>query len=151
MTRTDLVRVRAIAPDDHPQWRRLFSAYRDFYRLTPDDEVVAQVWDWIIDPEHELHGIVAYYQADIVGIAHFRPFARPVSGTIGIWLDDLYTDPAARRQGVGEALIEHLRTEAKGAGASVVRWITASDNSTAQALYDRLGARTGWVTYDATP
>ncbi|MGJ7538922.1 hypothetical protein [Brevibacterium luteolum] len=34
-------------------------------------------------------------------------------------------------------------------GCSVVRWITAADNSTARSLYDQLAVQTNWVTYDA--
>ena len=40
---------------------------------------------------------------------------------------------------------------ARERGWSVVRWITAEDNATAQRLYDRHATRTPWVTYDLTP
>jgi hypothetical protein len=30
----------------------------------------------------------------------------------------------------------------------VIRWITADDNYRARAVYDRLGERTKWLTYD---
>ena len=36
-------------------------------------------------------------------------------------------------------------------GLSVVRWITATDNDTAQRVYDKVAEKTEWVTYDLVP
>ena len=66
-----------------------------------------------------------------------RAFARPASGTIGLYLDDLFTDPRARRRGVGAALLDASAALAAQRGASLVRWITDGDNATARALYDQ--------------
>jgi hypothetical protein len=38
---------------------------------------------------------------------------------------------------------------AKAHGYRGLQWITAADNSTAQKLYDEVGTRTSWVTYEA--
>lgn len=84
-------------------------------------------------------------------IAHFRRFSRPSTGSVGLWLDDLFTAPEARGLGAGTALIAQIRAEARDQGCSVVRWITAEDNSPARSLYDRLADKTKWVTYDAKP
>lgn len=143
--------VRDLRLDDETAWRRLFAAYRAFYHLAADDAVIDEVWSWIGDQEHETRALVAEYDGDVVGIAHYRSFARPSTGSTGLWLDDLFTDPSRRGLGVGRALIERLRSMASDHGYSVVRWITADDNQQAQALYDTLASRTRWVTYDATP
>ena len=145
------VSVRTVRPDDRERWATLFRDYRDFYRLEPDDAVVDRVWSWLMDAGHEVRGLVAEIDGTIVGIAHHRRFARPSTGTTGIWLDDLFAAPAARGAGVGHALIAHLGGIAALERASVVRWITADDNATAQRLYDRVATRTRWITYDATP
>jgi GNAT superfamily N-acetyltransferase len=144
----------AVRPLDHPdeaRWRLLFQGYRDFYRLPADDAVVSRVWGWLMDPGHECKGLVAVAEDNIVAIAHYRSFYRPSSGTVGIWLDDLFTSPEARGKGAGRALIERLTKIAGAEGSSVVRWITAEDNHQAQALYDSVATRTHWVTYDAAP
>lgn len=143
--------IRPVNRDDESRWRELFHAYRDFYRLAADERVEARVWDWLIDAGHETQGLVALRGDEIVGIAHYRRFARPSTGTVGVWLDDLFTDPKARGQGVGRALIERLQEIAGDADCSVVRWITASENRRAQGLYDQIATRTHWVTYDAVP
>ena len=143
--------VRAVTPADEQAWSELFAAYRDFYQLPPDDAVVRRVWSWVIDPAHETSALVAEVDGVVRGIADYRRFARPSTGATGLWLDDLFTDPNARGHGVGRALIEALQRMAASEGLNVVRWITASGNTTAQALYDTLATRTTWVTYDAPP
>lgn len=145
------ISVRPLDPSDADRWRELFKAYREFYRLQESAEVESRVWGWLVDPDHESEGLVAEDDGRIVAIAHYRRFARPSTGTVGIWLDDLFTDPQIRGKGAGRALIERLQRIAALEGRSVVRWITAEDNRQAQALYDTLATRTDWVTYDARP
>lgn len=143
--------VRPLEGSDEHRWRELFHGYREFYRLQESDDVVSRVWSWLRDPEHECQGLVAETEDGIVAVAHFRRFSRPSTGTVGIWLDDLFTVPEARGRGVARALIAHLQEIAGAEGRSVVRWITAEDNHQAQALYDQVARRTHWVTYDAAP
>lgn len=143
--------IRLASPEDEASWARLFTAYRDFYRLTADEAVVQRVWSWIVDPHHQMHSIVAEIDGVVVGIADYRPFARPSTGTTGMWLDDLFTDPEHRGRGIGRSLIEYLQDMAQQHGYSIVRWITADDNRGAQQLYDTIANRTNWVTYDAGP
>lgn len=83
-----------------------------------------------------------------VGLAHYRRFARPSTGTIGIYLDDLLSDPAHRGTRIGRALIEAVTEIGVRQGYSILRWITAADNAPAQQLYDTIATRTTWLTYD---
>ncbi|WP_336713060.1 GNAT family N-acetyltransferase [Arthrobacter sp. USHLN218] len=149
MTDATTVSVRPLDPSDEPRWRELFRGYRDFYRLDESEEVVARVWDWLMDPGHECQALVAEAADGIVAIGHYRRFPRPSTGTVGIWLDDLFTAPEARGKGAARALIRRLTEIAGSQGHSVLRWITADDNHQAQALYNQVAARTHWVTYDA--
>ncbi|MFE7630577.1 GNAT family N-acetyltransferase [Kocuria sp. NPDC057446] len=145
------VSVRPLDPTDEPRWRELFRGYRDFYRLEESEEVVSRVWGWLTDPGHECQALVAESEDGVVAIGHYRSFARPSTGTVGIWLDDLFTVPEARGQGAARAVIHRLTEIAAADGRSVVRWITAEDNHQAQTLYDQVATRTSWVTYDAAP
>jgi ribosomal protein S18 acetylase RimI-like enzyme len=54
-------------------------------------------------------------------------------------LSDLYVTPEARRQGVGEALMNAARAHAEASGACGLQLETARDNFAGQALYERLG------------
>jgi ribosomal protein S18 acetylase RimI-like enzyme len=97
-------------------------------------------------------GFVAVDEAGrVAGLAHVRPFARPLSATVGGFLDDLYVDEQARGTGAVDALLQALQELAVERGWSVVRWITADDNFRARAKYDRVAVRTTWVTYDMPP
>ena len=64
---------------------------------------------------------------------------------------DRFTSSDARGRGVGSALLTRLAEIARDEGATVVRWITAGDNTTARSLYDRVATQTPWVTYDLAP
>ena len=86
-----------------------------------------------------------------MGLAHYRRFARPSTGSVGIFLDDLFTSPHARGSGVGRALLRELSSVAEQEGNSVVRWITAEGNTRARRLYDSTSTSTKWVTYDLAP
>lgn len=143
------VQVRSARPDDQERWGALYTAYATFYEQDSVD--LALVWGWILDPGHEVEALVAERDGELVGLAHVRPFARPLAGSVGGWLDDLFVDPAARGTGVVDALLDCVRARAVERGWSVVRWITADDNHRAQAVYDRVAARTAWVTYDLAP
>lgn len=143
--------IRPVADADEARWRELFRDYREFYHLEESEQIVSRVWSWIVDPGHEVESMVAEADGRIIAIADFRRFSRPSTGTTGIWLDDLFTDPEARGSGAGRALIARLQEIAGAEGRSVVRWITADDNAQAQVLYDKVATKTHWLTYDAGP
>ncbi len=140
--------IRPPEPADRPEWERLYAGYADFYKVTQTPEMRATVWGWIHDPAHGTRAFVAEDQGCLVGLAHFRPFARPLAASTGGFLDDLFVDPAARGSGAAEALISALAEEGRHQGWTVIRWITAEDNYRARALYDRLAEKTRWATYD---
>ena len=145
------VTVRAITPADRESWGETFRGYRDFYEKPHDPEIIDRVWGWLNDPAHETRGIAAVQGDRIIGIAHFRTFARPLAGSTGIYLDDLFTTEEARGQGIATELLTRLGAIARDEGASVVRWITADSNTTARKIYDRVATQTPWVTYDLAP
>lgn len=141
--------VRCLTPTDEDQWRVLFRAYREFYKLEESEEVVSRAWGWFMDPTHECKALVAEADGEILGFAHHRRFSSPYTGTSHIFLDDLFTVPAARGRGVGRALIGRLTDMAAAEERAGVQWMTAADNQQAQALYNTLATRTAWVTYSA--
>jgi len=145
------VTLRIVAPEAHHRadWDRLYAGYADFYRVAQTPEMRDRVWGWVHDPSHEVKALLALDEAGrAVGLAHYRPFARPLSATVGGFLDDLFVDPAARGQRVADALIEALAEIGRARGWSVIRWITADDNYRGRSVYDRVATRTPWITYD---
>lgn len=140
--------IRPPVAADRPDWERLYAGYAAFYKVAQTPEMRATVWTWLFDPAHQTRGLVAEHQGRLIGLAHFRPFARPLSASTGGFLDDLFVDPAARGSGAADALIAAIAEEGRKQGWTVIRWITAEDNYRARALYDRVAEKTRWATYD---
>jgi GNAT superfamily N-acetyltransferase len=140
--------IRPIESGDRPQWEALFAGYADFYGVQQTPQMRETVWGWLMDPDHGTNALVAEADGALVGFTHYRPFVSQLRAITNCFLDDLFVDPVARGSGAAAALIEGVRAKAVENGWGVVRWITAEDNYRARALYDRVAARTPWVTYD---
>lgn len=140
--------IRPVAQADRAAWERLYAGYAAFYQVSQTPAMRETVWGWLHDPGHGTEGLVAERDGALIGLAHVRPFARPLSASTGGFLDDLFVDPQARGTGAAEALLDAVRAIGAARGWSVIRWITAEDNYRARGLYDRVADRTKWVTYD---
>ena len=144
-----MITITRPAVSHREAWNRLYAGYAEFYKVEQTPEMRDRVWSWLIDPSHGVNGFLALdAEGAPVGLAHYRPFARPLMAATGGFLDDLFVDPAARGSGAAEALIEAVSAEGRMHGWGVIRWITAEDNDRARSLYDRVAAKTKWVTYD---
>ncbi len=140
--------IRPPVATDRGEWDRLYAAYAEFYRAEQTGEMRDRVWGWLHDPSHGTEGFVAEAGGRLVGLAHFRSYARALAASTGGFLDDLFVEPEARGTGIAEALIRAVAEEGSRRGWTVLRWITAKDNERARRLYDRLAVETPWVTYD---
>jgi GNAT superfamily N-acetyltransferase len=143
------IRILPLEPRHRADWERLYAGYAAFYKVEQSAEMRATVWGWIMDPAHEVKALVAETpDGKAVGLAHYRPFARPLRATTGGFLDDLFVDPDFRGKRVADALIGALSEIGRQKGWNVIRWITADDNYRGRGVYDRLATRTMWITYD---
>jgi ribosomal protein S18 acetylase RimI-like enzyme len=144
--------IRPIAPDDHDAWRALYTAYGVFYETDFSAAVLDGVWAWLMDAGHEVSALVAQAEGSdgprLVGFAHLRRSYDTFTAGPAWSLDDLYVAPEYRGAGIARALIAACDASAHAAGGGTLRWITASDNTTAQRLYDTVATRTSWVTYE---
>jgi len=135
--------------DDRAIWRELYQAYADFYEEAVTDEQLDRMWSWVTDPDHDVNALLVRDPGGAaVGLAHYRPYYRPLAAAVAGHLDDLFVTPAARGTGAVDALLEALRGIARQRGWSKIRWITADDNYRARSKYDQVAERTTWVTYD---
>ena len=135
---------------DQDAWRRLFAAYCQFYEQEVTEDHFNRVWSWIHDSE-EVRAILVVPLAgsgEPVGLAHLRPWVRPLRGEVAGYLDDLFVDPGARGSGAVKALFEAIEAIAEEEGWGLVRWATAKDNQRARGLYERIATQTDWITYD---
>lgn len=143
------ITIRPPKPSDRKAWDVLYKSYAAFYKVTQTEAMRDTVWSWLMDEANDVNGLVAVDTADaLLGLTHFRPFARPLSASTGGFLDDLFVSLDGRGQGVADQLIQGVRDHGTKHGWTVVRWITAEDNYRARALYDRMAEKTKWATYD---
>ncbi len=140
--------IRPTAIADRAAWDALYAGYARFYGAAQTPQMRDTVWHWLHDGDHGTCGLVAENEDTLVGLAHFRAFARPLSASTGGFLDDLFVAPEARGTGAAAALVDGVKDHGVQQGWSVIRWITAQDNARARGLYDRVSKKTDWVTYD---
>ena len=143
------VTVRPLHHSDHGDWRRLWSAYLEFYKTTVPEEVYRTTWERLFaQGEFEPKGFIALLDGRAVGLTHYLYHHSCWSLVNNCYLQDLFADPAARGKGVGAALIEAVRQQAAGIGVTNVYWMTHETNVTARRLYDRVARHTGFIEYD---
>ena len=82
------------------------------------------------------------------GFALFFHNFSTFEGCPGIWLEDLFVSPTARRSGLGTALLAHVAKIGQQRGCARMEWSVLDWNMMAIQFYRRLGARplTDWTT-----
>ena len=150
MNTTTNVIVQPTSEENYTDWCRLYHGYAKFYKVPMTDEILATTWGWIMDPDHEVEGLLAFLEGQDTpcGLAHVRRMPSPLRGMEIGFLDDLFVDPSSRGNQVGEALFAALADLARVRGWPRIRWITADDNYRARGLYDKLSTKTMWNTYE---
>lgn len=84
--------------------------------------------------------VLAYENEIAVGFAVFFYTYSTFVGQPGLYLEDLYVKPEARRKGVGRALLRYLARLAKGKGCWRIEWAVLNGNDSAIRFYKNLGA-----------
>ena len=142
------MKIESLKISDKEQWRKLYQGYADFYKMPMNDDILDTVWSWIFDKENKFYAIGARsYQGNLVGFMHFREMPSPLRGSLIGFLDDLYVHPDYRGSGVVQSLFKELKSLAQKNYWPYVRWITASDNQRARAVYDKISGTIDFVTY----
>jgi GNAT superfamily N-acetyltransferase len=145
------LRVRAVVDADYERWLPLWDGYNAFYgRSGPTAlplETTRTTWSRFLSPDEPVSALVAEDAGRLVGLAHFILHRSTNQLTRVCYLQDLFTDPGARGQGVGKALIEAVYERARALGCRRVYWQTHETNSVARSLYDRVAERSGFIVY----
>jgi GNAT superfamily N-acetyltransferase len=146
----DLI-IRPVTRQDYERWLPLWDGYNAFYgrsgatALSPD--ITAMTWARFFDAYEPVHALVAARGGELLGLVHYL-FHRSTTAIEPVcYLQDLFTDEAARVKGVGRALINGVYEQAKRAGSPRVYWQTHETNLTAMRLYDKVAERSGFVVY----
>lgn len=140
--------IRPLEKSDHAEWRRLWTAYLEFYETSVPEEVYVSTWTRLFDDgTYEPSGLIADVDGKPVGLVHYIFHRTCWAVSNNCYLQDLYADPNVRGTGVGRALIEAVYAKADAADAANVYWMTQDFNETARKLYDRIGKLTPFIKY----
>jgi ribosomal protein S18 acetylase RimI-like enzyme len=144
------VTITRVAGSDLDDLLPLMRGYSDFYEVDPSDDALLTLSRALIaNPEHEgLQLIARDEDGAALGFATvYWLWSTSRAARIGV-MNDLFTAAEARTRGVGEALIRACLEAVRERGAEILQWQTATDNRTAQALYERVGGiREQWYDY----
>lgn len=84
--------------------------------------------------------VVVEVQGGVVAFALFFTNFSTFLGQPGLYLEDLYVQPAHRRSGLGRALLQHLAALAVQRDYGRFEWSVLDWNRDAIAFYERMGA-----------
>jgi GNAT superfamily N-acetyltransferase len=139
--------VREIQPTDRPQWDVLWQGYLTFYKITLPQATTETTWSRFLDAAEPVHCLVAEDNGQLLGLVHYIFHRNTWMVGDVCYLEDLFTAPQARGQGVGRALIEAVYDKARQAGSSRVYWMTQEGNAQAMLLYDKVATKPGFLQY----
>jgi GNAT superfamily N-acetyltransferase len=91
-------------------------------------------------PHPKFRAIVAEVDGKPAGYAVFFEFYSTFQGRAGLFLEDLYVRPPLRKQGIGQALLNHVARIAWEEDYFCKRWEVLDWNKPAIDFYQRLGA-----------
>jgi len=96
--------------------------------------------------------LIAETDDGAIGFALFFTSYSTWRGQAGLWLEDLYVTPAARRAGAGRALLARLARIASERGYARMEWAVLDWNRPAIDFYRALEAEAldEWTTYRLT-
>ncbi len=143
--------VRPIHQTDYNAWLPLWEGYNSFYgreghtALAP--EITQATWARFFDPSEPVFALVAESNGALLGLSHYLFHRSTTRKELTCYLQDLFTAPAARGQGVGRSLIEGVYEASKAAGIKRVYWQTHESNTAGRLLYDKLAQHAGFIVY----
>lgn len=125
-------------PQDVDTILPLYLAYRRFYQV---EENLGQAREFILKRLQLNESVIFFAEVDgkAVGLTQLYPLFCSLEMK-RIWLlYDLYVDESARQHGVAQQLIARAEQLAKESDSAFIMLSTATDNTKAQALYERSG------------
>ncbi|MCD5364481.1 GNAT family N-acetyltransferase [Chromobacterium aquaticum] len=143
--------IRLLQADDYAGWLPLWRDYNAFYGRVGvsalPEEVDRETWRRLLAPAEPVHGLAAVADGALLGIAHLLYHRSTIQIQDSAYLQDLYVAPTARGGGIARALLLAAAERARGDGAAMLYWRTASDNHTARRLYDQVAELADAVIY----
>jgi GNAT superfamily N-acetyltransferase len=133
--------LRAARPDDLGAIVGLIRELAAFERLTHLVQVTpASLHPHLFGPHPVAEALVGEADGAVVAFALFFTNFSTFLGQPGLYLEDLYVQPAHRGSGLGKALLRHLGALAVARGCGRFEWSVLDWNEHAIRFYEGLGA-----------
>ncbi len=133
--------LRPAAPADVPAIVGLITELAEFEHLTHLLQVTPQtLHPHLFGPRPVAEAVVAEVAGTVVGFALFFTNFSTFLAQPGLYLEDLYVQPAHRSAGIGQALLGHLGALAVERGYGRFEWSVLDWNENAIRFYQRMGA-----------
>ena len=133
--------LRAAAPSDVAAIVGLIRELAEFENLTHLVEVTPQsLHPQLFGERPAAEAVVTEHEGQVIGFALFFTNFSTFLGKPGLYLEDLYVQPAHRGGGVGRALLTHLAALANARGYGRFEWSVLDWNVDAIRFYEKMGA-----------
>jgi GNAT superfamily N-acetyltransferase len=134
--------IRPAQPGDEADILRLIQVLADYEREPDAVQLTAgQLRAHLFADVPRVFAHVAEHDGRIVGMAVWFLNFSTWTGRHGIYLEDLFVDPAVRDGGIARGLLRALAAEAKERDCPRIDWAVLDWNELAKGFYRRLGAR----------
>ncbi|HAW92732.1 MULTISPECIES: GNAT family N-acetyltransferase [unclassified Arsukibacterium] len=113
---------------------------------------VEMIQQTIFSSDAKAHALICENEGQPIGFAVYFYNYSTWLGKYGLYLEDLYVTPAARRTGAGKAIFKALAKIAAANNCGRFEWSVLDWNEPAIKFYQALGAqaKTEWVGYRLT-
>jgi len=133
--------IRAATPADVDAMLALMHELAEYEKLTHLFVATAQgVRDALFGARASAEALVAERDGRVVGYALFFHNFSTFLGRRGLYLEDIYVQPAERGSGLGKAMLRQLAALALERQCGRFEWTVLDWNQTAIDFYERMGA-----------
>ena len=135
------VRIRPARPDDATTIHRFVCALAEYEREPHAVQATPEVFRAQLEQDPAPFGcLIAEVDGQAAGFALYFPTYSTWRGRSGIYLEDLYVDPAYRRRGIARSLVARLARLVVERRWGRLEWSVLDWNEPAIAFYRALGA-----------
>jgi len=138
---TPAFRLRAAEPRDVPAIVGLIRELAEFEKLAHLVQVTPEtLHPHLFGERPVVEALVAVVGEEVAAFALYFTNFSTFLGRPGLWLEDLYVQPALRGAGIGRALLERIGALAVERGCGRFEWAVLDWNANAIAFYGTMGA-----------
>ena len=131
--------LRDARPRDAETVHRLVVALAEYEKLGHEVKATPQDFYGALATKRA-QGLIAEADGEPVGFCLWYETFSTFTGRGGIWIEDVFVDPAYRKLGIGRAFFRTVAQRAVAAGHARVEWSVLDWNAPALAFYRRIGA-----------